>query len=305
MAATAIRKAVLVLTSVEDGTADPVIHHLIRRNIPVVRMDPGDFPSSMTVEAEFGPERWRGTVHDTFRGVELESVRSVYYRRPSQFTLPEGMSGPEQRWAYREARMGFGGVLLSLDCLWINLPGRMSTAEYKPVQLTTAVAAGLTVPRTIITSAPEYAADWAATVPGPIVYKPLGGALHTVHDEGQTGETALNPASLREPAVAFLAQLATVDADTVLKTADDGTDFLFMEGADGSWAEVDMAPIDGRFSVVGGGPRRLWQAVENTHSWWIANEQPDWSTFGVTVTPDDQYVWHESPSSGARWELPT
>lgn len=104
----ATRKAVLVLTNTEDGTADPVIHRLQERDVPVVRMDPGDFPATMTIEASLDGEAWKGSVHDAFRGVDLASVRSVYYRRPSQFTLTDGMSGPEQRWAYREARMGFG-----------------------------------------------------------------------------------------------------------------------------------------------------------------------------------------------------
>lgn len=217
MGSSATRNAVLVLTSAEDGTADPVIHHLVQRDIPVVRMDPGDFPSAMTVEAEFGDDRWRGTVRDAFRGVDLASVRSVYYRRPSQFTLTEGMSGPEQRWAYREARMGFGGVLLSLDCLWINQPSKMSAAEYKPAQLATAARCGLRVPRTIITSVPDHAADWAASVAGPIVYKPLGGALHV--EEGRTKAVYANRVTdveeLRDSALALTAHCfqAWVDKD--------------------------------------------------------------------------------------------
>lgn len=178
MTTPATRKAVLVLTSPEDGTADPVIHHLIERGTPVARLDPGDFPSSMTIEADLKEDFWSGAVHDAFRGADLGSVRSVYYRRPSQFSLAEGMSAPEQRWAYREARMGFGGVLLALDCLWINRPSAMSAAEYKPVQLTTAARCGLTVPRTLVTNVPERAAEWARDVSGPVVYKPLGGAFH-------------------------------------------------------------------------------------------------------------------------------
>ncbi|WP_150248732.1 ATP-grasp ribosomal peptide maturase [Nocardiopsis deserti] len=206
MASSAARKAVLVLTHTEDGTADPVIHHLSERGVPVVRMDPGDFPASMTVEAAFDGN-WEGTVHDAFRSVDLGSVRGVYYRRPSQFTLVEGMSGPDQRWAYREARMGFGGVLLALDCLWVNQPSRMSAAEYKPVQLAAAARAGLRVPRTIITNVPDHAADWAAGIPGPVVYKPVGGALHV--EQGRTriiyasAVTAVE--ELRDPAVGLTA----------------------------------------------------------------------------------------------------
>ncbi|WP_270071045.1 ATP-grasp ribosomal peptide maturase [Streptomonospora mangrovi] len=197
----------LVLTGVEDSTVDPVIHHLTERGVPVVRLDPGDFPSEMTVEAEFDSVRWTGTVQDAFRGIDLKSVRSVYYRRPSQFTLVDGMSGPEARWSYREARMGLGGVLLSLDCLWINRPSLMSAAEYKPVQLATAAKAGLRVPRTIITNVPEHAAAWAAGVSGAVVYKPLGGALHV--EEGRTKIVYTTPVDalgeLRDPALALTA----------------------------------------------------------------------------------------------------
>lgn len=184
MVSSPLREAVLVLTDTEDGTADPVIHELHGRGVPVARLDTGDFPVSMTIEATFDSQHWRGSVHDAFRGVDLASLRSVYYRRPSQFTIAEGMSGPERRWAYREARMGFGGVLLSLDCLWINDPRATTSAEYKPVQLGTAAESGLRVPRTIITNVPEHAVDWAASRNEPVVYKPLGGALHT--EEGGT-----------------------------------------------------------------------------------------------------------------------
>ncbi|WP_150240335.1 ATP-grasp ribosomal peptide maturase [Nocardiopsis quinghaiensis] len=203
----AARKAVLVLTNTEDGTADPVIHHLQEREVPVVRMDPGDFPATMKIEASLGSEAWTGSIHDTFRGVDLASVRSVYYRRPSQFTLTDGMSGPEQRWAYREARMGFGGVLLALDRPWINRPAAMSAAEYKPVQLTTAVRSGLAVPRTLITNVPENAVDWATAQPGPVIYKPLGGAFHV--EESKTHIVYANQIedleTLRDPSLSLTA----------------------------------------------------------------------------------------------------
>ncbi|MFE1394734.1 ATP-grasp ribosomal peptide maturase [Nocardiopsis alba] len=201
------QEAVLVLTNDEDGTADLVVHHLQERKVPVVRMDPGDFPLAMTIEAELDDDTWKGAVHDALRGVDLGSVRSVYYRRPGQFTLPAGMSGPERRWAYREARMGFGGVLLALGGLWINRPERMSAAEYKPVQLTTAVRCGLTVPRTIVGNDPGHIADWVRGLAGPVIYKPFGGAVHV--EEGRTRIVYANQIEdldeLRDPALAATA----------------------------------------------------------------------------------------------------
>ncbi|WP_150248735.1 ATP-grasp peptide maturase system methyltransferase [Nocardiopsis deserti] len=127
----------------------------------------------------------------------------------------------------------------------------------------------------------------------------------SVDDAGERSTTTLDPALLREERViAFLAQLATTDADTVLRTADTGDDFLFMEGADGAWAEIDTDAVEGRYPVVQGGPRRLWTRVEEVHRWWVANGQPDWSAFGVTATPEDQHVWFGSTESDQRWPLP-
>ncbi|WDZ91325.1 ATP-grasp peptide maturase system methyltransferase [Nocardiopsis sp. HUAS JQ3] len=127
----------------------------------------------------------------------------------------------------------------------------------------------------------------------------------SVDDAGERSTTTLNPALVRgEPAMAFLAQLATTDADTVVRTAVTGADFLFMEGADGAWAEIDMDADEGRYPVVQGGPRRLWTRVEEAQRWWLANGQPDWSAFGVTVTPGDQHVWFGSAESDQRWPLP-
>ncbi|WP_444962162.1 hypothetical protein [Nocardiopsis sp. M1B1] len=43
---------------------------------------------------------------------------------------------------------------------------------------------------------------------------------------------------------------------------------------------------------------------EGAHRWWLTNGQPDWSAFGVTVTPGDQHVWFGSAESDQRWPLP-
>jgi len=68
------------------------------------------------------------------RAVRLREIRSVWYRHPSHFELPEGMSRPERRHAAAEARVGVAGVLCSLNVLWVNYPSRESDA-LKPRQL--------------------------------------------------------------------------------------------------------------------------------------------------------------------------
>lgn len=45
-----------------------------------------------------------------------------------------------------------GGVLASLNALWVNDPMKVAVAEYKPLQLRVASNAGLQTPRTLVTN---------------------------------------------------------------------------------------------------------------------------------------------------------
>lgn len=60
--------------------------------------------------------------------MDLDDIRSIWYRDPTAFDFPANLSAPERRFAFREARLGFGGVLASLDALWVNHPNRASDA---------------------------------------------------------------------------------------------------------------------------------------------------------------------------------
>jgi methyltransferase of ATP-grasp peptide maturase system len=72
---------------------------------------------------------------------------------------------------------------------------------------------------------------------------------------------------------------------------------------DGSWAR--HRTIDGAHLVEQGGPRRLWDDVERAHDEWIALGQPSRDRFGVTVTPEAQEFWLDSPRGDHRWSLTT
>ncbi|GAA3430803.1 ATP-grasp peptide maturase system methyltransferase [Kutzneria kofuensis] len=67
--------------------------------------------------------------------------------------------------------------------------------------------------------------------------------------------------------------------------------------ADGSWA------CYARHSVREGGPRRLWSIAEATHEQWLALGRPPRERFGLTVGPDGQEFWLDSPESPDRWPL--
>lgn len=165
---------VLVLTEECDLSADRVVAELGRRGVPVFRFDLGWFPTGLTADFELDGDCWSGVLRTPHRSVELAEVRSIWYRRPTAFRFPEGMSGPERQHAGWEARFGLGGVLASLPVLWVNHPGREADASYKPWQLVIAARCGLRVAKTRVTNDPKAIGRFAARFDNRIVVKALG-----------------------------------------------------------------------------------------------------------------------------------
>jgi ATP-grasp ribosomal peptide maturase len=165
--------SVLVITGSFDPTADLVIEELTRRAVPVFRADMAWFPSKLTLAASLDGAGWSGTLMTDRRTLDLSSVRSVYYRRPTAPEFPQTMPPEARAVAAAEARRGFGGLLAALPCPWLPPPGRTADAEYKPLQLRVAAESGLSVPRTLITNDPVAAREFADRLGAPVIYKPF------------------------------------------------------------------------------------------------------------------------------------
>ncbi|WP_171109423.1 MULTISPECIES: ATP-grasp ribosomal peptide maturase [Streptomyces] len=175
---------VLIVAASDDWPTDRVVVELERRGVEVFRMDTADFPQQLAMAGRIDRMRaWTGDLTTGHRTVELSRVGAVYYRAPGAFRLPEGMSGPEERFAAAQARAGLGGVLSALECRWVNHPTAMARAEYKPVQLAAARACGLRIPATLITNRPEDVLAFAANVGSDIVCKPV--ASPVLIEDGQ------------------------------------------------------------------------------------------------------------------------
>jgi hypothetical protein len=176
----------LVVTSLHDPTADVVISELHDRDVPVVRLDSGDFPASLSVEAEITEHGLRGRLLTPTRTADLANIRSLYYRRPTGFAFPH-LDEQDARFAITQARYGLGGVLASLPgCLYVNHPHRIGDAEFKPAGLTAAAEAGLLVPPTQITSSPDAAREFI---------KRHGSAIYSRCTTRSTESTASRPSS--------------------------------------------------------------------------------------------------------------
>ena len=137
-------RTVLVLAAETDRTADGVVAGLTDRGVPVFRIDTSWFPQRMSLDATFDGG-WRGALRTEHREVDLADIRSVWVRTPATYRFPDDMSAAERDFARREAKIGFGGVLLALPgVLWVNRPDLAATAVYRPLQWEVAAGAGCT-----------------------------------------------------------------------------------------------------------------------------------------------------------------
>lgn len=167
---------VLVLARELDSSADRMVEALGERGVPVFRTDLAAFPQALTLEAWLSEDGWDGVLATEHHQVRLRDIRSVWYRHPSHFVLPDGMSAPERRHAAAEARCGLAGVLSSLNVLWVNYPARESDA-LKPRQLHVARQCGLSVPDSVVTNRPASVRDFARSVDGALAGKTLAASL--------------------------------------------------------------------------------------------------------------------------------
>ncbi|MGH3620707.1 MAG: MvdC/MvdD family ATP grasp protein, partial [Sciscionella sp.] len=123
----------LILTGADDVTARRVRAALEQRGTRYVQWDVGDFPQRLSLAAATGREStWAGRLDDGAEVLRLEDIDAVYYRRPTEFRLPERLTDEHRRFALAEARAGFGGLLISLPARWVNHPSRIADAEFKP-----------------------------------------------------------------------------------------------------------------------------------------------------------------------------
>ncbi|GAA5611683.1 ATP-grasp ribosomal peptide maturase [Streptomyces platensis] len=291
---------VLILAGRFDPTCDLVVEELNRRAVPVFRADMAEFPLRLTLAASLSGSRWHGTLANDRRTLDLASVRSVYYRRPTHPKFPEQMAAEARTVAEREARWGFGGLLTALPCRWLPPPGRAADAEYKPRQLRVAADVGLSVPRTLITNDPYAAKDFAESLDGgPVIYKPFFPVRGTVR-----GQTAAVYASIIDPGDLPHADIAS-------------TAHMFQEWVPKAY-EVRLTAVDGQIFAAeihadSDAGRIDWRSDYDSHTYRVCDPPPEVATgvqrmldrlglpygaFDFVVTPEGQWRFLEVNPSG-------
>ncbi len=75
---------------------------------------------------------------------------------------------------------------------------------------------------------------------------------------------------------------------------------VWLDPQDRSWAVLNH----GQDVVTQGGPRRLWDRVEELYDQWCQLGAPNRERFGLTVLPDGcHWLWLDEPGSTNRWDV--
>jgi|SRR5438477_2238491 len=157
---------VLIITNDHDSHADRVIAELHRREIPVFRFHPEDFPQSCSVSIEIQDGRIEGEIRTAHHRVELRDVSAAWFRRSRNLHMGRVNATSEKLADYVNAQSGatLAALIEALDTFWVVHPWVLRRAEVKALQLAEASKAGLTTPKTLISNDPARVAAFAGAL---------------------------------------------------------------------------------------------------------------------------------------------
>jgi MvdD pre-ATP grasp domain len=168
---------IVIITEAFDPHADYMIRLLREMGEQPLRLHPADLPQRATLSFSYTSAGWNGAICAQGRMIDVNHIRSIWWRRPNSPRLPLELSEEESDFAGIEWQYTMRGVWDAIDCYWMSAPHHIALASGKPSQLVRAAALGFEVPRTLITIAPDEARAFYDACDGQIIYKVLSDPL--------------------------------------------------------------------------------------------------------------------------------
>lgn len=165
---------ILIATNQRDVTSDLVILQLQHRGLPYVRFNAEDFLSRGGFSWAIDNDGAVGRLEHRGKTLDLDTVSSIWYRRPGTPQLPERLEGDiAHAFVRQESEATLLNMWALLDRLWVSHPLAIQRSSRKLLQLRRATAAGFVIPATLLTTDPEQARAFCL-LHHEVVAKPLG-----------------------------------------------------------------------------------------------------------------------------------
>jgi glutathione synthase/RimK-type ligase-like ATP-grasp enzyme len=157
---------VLIVTNDHDEHADAVILELNRRDVPVFRFHPEDFPHACSVSIEIEEGQVKGELRNAEHRVAFSDICAAWYRRSRNLYMGAVTRTSEKLDDYVKAQSTATvvAVCASLQTLWVSHPFKLRQGEVKARQLAEASRAGLKIPHTLISNDPARAAEFVGAL---------------------------------------------------------------------------------------------------------------------------------------------
>lgn len=170
---------ILIIGTPEDAPSVRMHDKLTARGEKVYYLDTTRFPHDWKIS--FDPIRLSdGTIQFPPDIREpLADVKSVYRRWSRGITSPQESDPVLQEAIYWNLESTVGTFFRCFDCLWVNSQDATEMHKYKGYQLKLLKAAGLRIPKTLMTNIPEDVIDFYSEMKGEVIYKPIRGWAHT------------------------------------------------------------------------------------------------------------------------------
>jgi len=157
---------VLIITNDHDEHASAVIDELNRRDVPVFRFHPEEFPHESSISIAIQDGHLDGEIRNAHHRVAFKDICAAWYRRSRNlFGQPTSMTSERlDQYVRGQSNATLAAVCDGLQTLWVSHPARLRRAEVKALQLVNASKAGLKTPNTLISNDPERAGGFVSAL---------------------------------------------------------------------------------------------------------------------------------------------
>lgn len=142
----------LIVTEPFDVHADYVISELKRRDVPVFRFHPEEFPVGSQISISGAGTAWSAEIRTPQRSVRLPDVRAAWLRRPGDPVVDPAVRPESREFAVQQARSTLTTLYALIGDRWLSHPDSIRSAADRVRQLHRAAAVGLAVPDTLISN---------------------------------------------------------------------------------------------------------------------------------------------------------